>query len=443
LIRKRFLGDEQYKTEPDTDGPDSDDPDDENPAPPLFPLTRTDYIGFGCAILGLLVAAGGGIGGGGILVPIYILVMDFNPKNAIPLSQITVFGGSIANTIMNSTKRHPSADRPLVNWDIIFMMQPLTIGGTIVGAYINEVLPTPVLVILLVSVLGFTAYNTLKKAYKMFKKESAAIEAARLRAEAEKEGTNYSLLETEQDVEEVDEVTPVAENSVNEALESILEEETHEPVYNIVFICFMFAAVLAIDILKGGGGFKSPIGLKSGSFEYVTITIGQILLTVFTMFAARGYLLKKHKKKEEVGYEYLAGDVVWDERATVVYPILCSIAGIFAGMFGIGGGLVIGPLMIAMNVHPKVAAGTLSFMIFFTSGSATISYIIFGLMLEDYALVCILIGFFATVVGKVVVAKLMAKNERNSIIAFCIGFVVLLSAILMIINTIILLVNEG
>ena len=88
LISKRFLKDTDG-TVPDTDGPDSDDPDDENPAPPLFPLTSTDYIGFGCAILGLMIAAGGGIGGGGILVPIYILIMKFNPKNAIPLSQIT------------------------------------------------------------------------------------------------------------------------------------------------------------------------------------------------------------------------------------------------------------------------------------------------------------------------------------------------------------------
>ena len=37
---------------------------DENQAlPPLFPLTwPSDYLGFTCAILGLLLAAGGGIG---------------------------------------------------------------------------------------------------------------------------------------------------------------------------------------------------------------------------------------------------------------------------------------------------------------------------------------------------------------------------------------------
>lgn len=49
--------------------------------PPLFPLSVADQMGFSLAIIGLMIAAGGGIGGGGILVPIYILVMGFTPKH--------------------------------------------------------------------------------------------------------------------------------------------------------------------------------------------------------------------------------------------------------------------------------------------------------------------------------------------------------------------------
>ena len=49
--------------------------------PSLFPLSTSDKIGFSLAICGLMIAAGGGIGGGGILVPIYILVMGFSPKH--------------------------------------------------------------------------------------------------------------------------------------------------------------------------------------------------------------------------------------------------------------------------------------------------------------------------------------------------------------------------
>lgn len=73
-----------------------------------------------------MIAAAGGIGGGGILVPIYILVLRFSPKYAVPLSNITIFGGAITNTFLNMKKRHPLADRPLVDWDLILVMEPLT-----------------------------------------------------------------------------------------------------------------------------------------------------------------------------------------------------------------------------------------------------------------------------------------------------------------------------
>ena len=46
----------------------------------LLPLETPDYIGFACAVAGLMLAAGGGIGGGGILVPIYILLFEFPVK---------------------------------------------------------------------------------------------------------------------------------------------------------------------------------------------------------------------------------------------------------------------------------------------------------------------------------------------------------------------------
>lgn len=78
---------------------------------PLLPLQPTDIWGFTLAALGLILASGGGIGGGGMLVPIYILVLGFLPKHAIPLSNVTVFGGAVANTWWNIKRRHPSADR--------------------------------------------------------------------------------------------------------------------------------------------------------------------------------------------------------------------------------------------------------------------------------------------------------------------------------------------
>ena len=111
----------------------------------LLPLDTSDKMGFSFATVGLMIAAGGSIGGGGVLVPIYILVMRFSPKHAIPPSNVAVFGGAMANALPNVRKRRPLADRPLVDRDFILVTEPLTIAGALAGAILNKLLPEAVL----------------------------------------------------------------------------------------------------------------------------------------------------------------------------------------------------------------------------------------------------------------------------------------------------------
>lgn len=107
------------------------DPHHPNKHKDLFPFDSADMWGTVLVTLGLLVAASGGIGGGGILVPLFILIFEFKPKYAIPLSNFCILGSSITNMALNLTKRHPYVNRPLVDWDLILVMEPLTMAGAV------------------------------------------------------------------------------------------------------------------------------------------------------------------------------------------------------------------------------------------------------------------------------------------------------------------------
>jgi uncharacterized membrane protein YfcA len=467
---------------------------------PLFPLTPSDYYGLGLTVLGLMVAAGGGIGGGGILVPIYILIMGFSPKHAIPLSNITVFGGAIANTVLNIKKRHPLADRPLVDWDLILVMEPLTIAGALIGAFLNKMLPELLLTFMLVVLLSFTAWESLKKAVKMYKAETAAMklkpdgtkesELTRMAAAVDDdddasdddEEILLEKMEQQDDDKQVDITDSPADTmkeimkpppidperqKIQEELEMILEEERKTPMANLKILFTMFVVVLVINVLKGGGAFRSPLGIKCGSISFWIangIILGWIL---FISILVRNYLVKKYEAKERCGFKYVEGDIRWDSRATIVYPCICCTAGLFAGMFGVGtsmalalnsnhkictvvfssqscrflclwtvgGGIVKGPLMLAMGVHPAVGSASSACMILFTSFTATTSFIVFGLLIPDYAWALLIVGFLATLAGQIGLSYLMRKAQRNSYIAFSIGGVVLLSAFLMTIQS--------
>lgn len=95
------------------------------------------------------------------------------------------------------------------------------------------------------------------------------------------------------------------------------------------------------------------------------------------MLFVRRYLVDRYEIKQLVGYQYVEGDVLWTRRNTIRYPVLCTIAGLAAGLFGIGGGIVKGPLMLEMGVLPEVASVTSATMILFTSsgGLSCVSFL--------------------------------------------------------------------
>lgn len=96
------------------------------------------------------------------------------------------------------------------------------------------------------------------------------------------------------------------------------------------------------------------------------------------------------------------------------------------------------PLMLAMGVHPSVVTATTAAMMFFSTALSTASFAVFNLLLWDFALVCFIIGFFASLVGQAIIRRAKRGShasgtnfERNSFVAYMIGGVIMLSALLM------------
>ena len=45
-----------------------------------------------------------------------------------------------------------------------------------------------------------------------------------------------------------------------------------------------------------------------------------------------------------------------------------------AGLLGIGGGMIVNPLLLEFNIHPQAAAATSTLMVLFSSSSAALSF---------------------------------------------------------------------
>ena len=429
----------------------------------LFPMNTMDYIGTFLVIIGLIISASGGIGGGGILVPLLILVFQFRSKDAIPLSNFTIFGGSISNLILNIPKRHPDVDRPLVDWNLITIMQPSTLAGAIIGTYFGKLFPDWILSLSLVVILAYTSMRTLEKGFKLYEKETKSrnegskaltdtikYDAAITRIEEqvsllsndnddddieEDEHENIKQQNTKQHTQKLDiKISNDNNNNINNTNHNsndiqpaeriqIIEEEKNTSLRKVGWVCLMFFIVITLNLAKSA--------VTCGSFLYWSMVMFILIWILGISAVMRSILMKEWQRKLRVGYIYAEGDVEWNERNTVIYPLLCIFAGLIAGMFGVGGGIIFGPMMLEMGVHPLVASATSAVMIFFTAITATTSYITFGALIYDYGFYLFFISIVATAFGQVVVGHIVTKYKRNSIISLSIGTAIAISALLM------------
>jgi len=106
-------------------------------------------------------------------------------------------------------------------------------------------------------------------------------------------------------------------------------------------------------------------------------------------------------------------------------------AGILSSLLGIGGGILLSPLMLELGVSPDATAATSSFMILWTSLAAIIQFILDSRLPYDYSPTYLGLGFISSIVGQVVMSALVKKYNKRSFIVFCILVVIILSTILL------------
>ena len=121
-----------------------------------------------------------------------------------------------------------------------------------------------------------------------------------------------------------------------------------------------------------------------------------------------------------------------------MYPIYSFISGVMAGLLGIGGGLIIGPLLLELGMHPIVSTATSNFMVLFTSSSTSIQFIIFvcinlntqGMMNYDYGLASTICSSAGSFIGTLIIQRIIEKTKRVSLLVIVLGAVLGISTLL-------------
>jgi len=334
--------------------------------------------------LGFVVAAislAAGVGGGGLNVPLLMTVLSFDAHVATAMSQAMLTGGALAAFLYNYQDSHPDwPKRPLINFELASLIGAAVVAGAQVGSLLHATAPPAIILILLCVVLSDAARKGVLNARKISKQESAKKDAA--------EGPTA----TDDDSDKVCERNRAGQRN----------------------LMLFWIACLVLIVCKG--------------LIFRICTTGWWVMTIAAVVVLGGFTYKLATSLQ--GMEHVNGDLDYQESAfSLAYS--CVLAGCLAALCGIGGGMVMGPILVQMKVSPPVASATTATTLFVLSSSTVVMYALRGVCPWRYALVLSCSTFLGAGTGKVLIGRWVKKSGKQSGLVWMLAGITILSTLLM------------
>ncbi|GER44174.1 sulfite exporter TauE/SafE family protein [Striga asiatica] len=249
-------------------------------------------IGFFGAALGSI----GGVGGGGIFVPMLTLIIGFDPKTSTAISKCMITGAAIATVYYNLKLRHPTLELPIIDYDLALLFQPMLILGISIGVIFNVIFAEWMVTVLLILLFIGTSTKAFFKGVETWKKETIIKKV------------------------------------------SIIDNVYWQKLGILIVVWLI---ILLLHISKD---FTSTC-----SAAYWTVTLLQIPVAI----GASGYQAISLYK----GWKVIESKGEAENKWTVNQLFLCCFSGILAGivggLLGLGGGFILGPLFLELGIPPQ------------------------------------------------------------------------------------------
>ncbi|XP_047152776.1 sulfite exporter TauE/SafE family protein 3-like [Vigna umbellata] len=355
-------------------------------------------IGFSGAALGSV----GGVGGGGIFVPMLALIIGFDPKSSTAISKCMIMGASISTVYYNLRLRHPTLDMPLIDYDLALIFQPMLMLGISIGVICNVMFADWMVTVLLIILFVATSSKATYKGIDTWKKETIAKKEASKLLQAEPEpGNDYKSIPSGP-TDSLFEEAPLLKN--------IYWKE-------LALLVYVWVAFFIVQIVKE---YSKPCSIQFWVVNFLQVPIAVSV----TLFEAIG-LYKGTRVIASKGKEITH----WKIHQICLYCSTGIMAGMVGGLLGLGGGFILGPLFLELGIPPQVASATSTFSMVFSSSMSVVQYYLLDRFPVPYASYFALVATLAAFAGQHVVRRIIVVLGRASIIIFILALTIFISAL--------------
>ncbi|KAB2630999.1 hypothetical protein D8674_008518 [Pyrus ussuriensis x Pyrus communis] len=373
-------------------------------------LVLATVIGF----LGSACGTVGGVGGGGIFVPMLTLIVGFDTKSAAALSKCMIMGASASSVWYNLRVPHPTKEVPIIDYDLALLFQPMLMLGITLGVALSVVFPYWLITVLIIILFLGTSSRSCFKGAEMWKEETILKKEYARQQEATVNSRGELLIDAH-----YESLLPREEKSMMQILIFNLRWE------RLLVLVALWVLFLLLQILKND--------VTACSTWYWVLFCLQFPIA----FGVFGYesvkLCKEYKKRMSTGNteSICEASIAW----TPIHIAFCALCGILGGtvggLLGSGGGFVLGPLLLEIGVIPQVASATATFVMTFSASLSVVEFYLLKRFPIPYAIYLTSVSILAGFWGQFLVRRVVTILKRASIIVFILSSVIFASAITM------------
>ncbi|XP_047318519.1 sulfite exporter TauE/SafE family protein 3-like [Impatiens glandulifera] len=375
---------------------------------PVWPEIEFSWrlvVGSLVGFLGAALGSVGGVGGGGIFVPMLALIIGFDPKSSTAISKCMIMGAAGSTVYYNLRLRHPTLDIPLIDYDLALLFQPMLMLGISIGVAFNVMFADWMVTVLLIFLFVATSTKAILRGVDTWKKETKTMKEAEKLLYSESKPLDGSEVEYKPLPS-----GPIATTDKVHMFQNIYWKE-------VSLLVYVWIGFLAVQIMKT----YTP----TCSTKYWILNALQVPIAASVTFYEASSLYKGKRVIASKGKEI----TTWKPHLLFLYCCIGMLAGVVGGLLGLGGGFILGPLFLELGIPPQVASATSTFAMVFSSSMSVVQYYILKRFPVPYAGYFVAVATVAAFTGQYVVRKIIAVLGRTSIIIFILAFTILVSAV--------------
>ncbi|XP_047178350.1 sulfite exporter TauE/SafE family protein 3-like [Vigna umbellata] len=321
-----------------------------------------------------------------------------------------ITGGATATVFYNLRQRHPTLDLPVIDYDLALLFQPMLMLGISIGVAFNVIFPEWMLTVLLIIFFVGISIKSFLKGVDTWKKETIMKKEAKKNSRIEDVGTPEDAahyIQTEDPAKDINE--PKKKVSL---VENIRWKEL-----GLLFSGWIM--ILGLEIAKKHTTTCSRLYWLMNLLQ-VPIAVGMSSYEAVRLYKGKRIIASKGDQQPNFCVLQL-----------VLFCACGTLAGMIAGLLGLGGGFILGPLFLGLGIPPQVASATSTLVMAFSASMAVVEYYLLKRFPVPYALFFVSIATGAALVGQHLVKKAIAILGRASVIIFILTFTLCVSAVLL------------